>query len=455
MSNTKIVFWSITVALGGFLFGFDTAVISGAEQAIEQLWGLSVLEHGLTVSIALIGTVVGAMLGGWPSDAFGRKKTLFWIAGLYLVSALGSALAPEWYSFMFFRFVGGLGVGASSVAAPMYISEITPAEQRGKMVGLFQFNIVLGILIAYFSNYLLADIGINAWRWMLGVEAIPALAFLVLVLFVPKSPRWLVVKRGAVDEARAVLQQINPDTAEASLKAIIASGEDEMQQQSMDSLFTRQYRFPVMLAVVFAVFNQFSGINAIIYYAPRIFEMAGLGKSSALLSSAGVGLVNLIFTMIGLALIDRAGRRKLMFWGSLGLISTLLLVAWSFYGDGIGGSWVPYFLFAYIASFGMSQGAVIWVFISEIFPNRVRAAGQALGSFTHWILAALVSFSFPYITAQLGAGNTFLFFAVMMVLQLLFVLRIMPETKGTSLEALGQRQVSANPEPKPHESLVD
>ena len=437
-NNTKIIFWSITVALGGFLFGFDTAVISGAEQAIEQVWELSVLEHGLTVSIALIGTVVGAMLGGWPSDAIGRKKTLFWIAALYLVSALGSALAPEWYSFMFFRFLGGLGVGASSVAAPMYISEITPAEKRGKMVGLFQFNIVLGILIAYLSNYLLSGIGGTAWRWMLGVEAIPALAFMVLVSYVPRSPRWLVIKRGALEEARAVLLQINPDKAEASLKAIIASGEDEMQKESMDSLFSGKYKFPVMLAIVFAVFNQFSGINAIIYYAPRIFEMAGLGKSSALLSSAGVGLVNLIFTMIGLALIDKAGRRKLMFIGSLGLITTLLLVAWSFAGERVSGELVPYFLFAYIASFGMSQGAVIWVFISEIFPNRVRAAGQALGSFTHWILAALVSFSFPYVSSTLGPANTFLFFAGMMVLQLLFVWRIMPETKGTSLEDVGR-----------------
>lgn len=441
-NHTKIIFWSITVALGGFLFGFDTAVISGAEQAIEQLWDLSVLEHGLTVSIALIGTVVGAMLGGWPSDAIGRKKTLFYIAALYLISALGSALAPEWYSFMFFRFLGGLGVGASSVAAPMYISEITPAEKRGKMVGLFQFNIVLGILIAYLSNYLLAGLGDASWRWMLGVEAVPAIAFFVLLLYVPQSPRWLVVKRGDVEKARQVLMQINPARAEASLKAIIASGEDEMQKESVDSLFTKQYNFPVMLAVVFAVFNQFSGINAIIYYAPRIFEMAGLGKSSALLSSAGVGLVNLIFTMIGLSLIDKAGRRKLMFIGSLGLITTLLLVSWSFYGETVSGDLVPYFLFAYIASFGMSQGAVIWVFISEIFPNRVRAAGQALGSFTHWILAALVSFSFPYISSTLGPANTFLFFAGMMVLQLIFVWRIMPETKGTSLEEVGQQHTA-------------
>ncbi len=442
MNNIKIIFWSITVALGGFLFGFDTAVISGAEQAIEQVWHLSVLEHGLTVSIALIGTVLGAMLGGWPSDAIGRKKTLFWIAALYLVSALGSALAPGWYSFMFFRLLGGLGVGASSVAAPMYISEITPAEKRGKMVGLFQFNIVLGILIAYLSNYLLSGLGDASWRWMLGVEAIPALAFLILMRFVPRSPRWLVVKRGAIEEARAVLMQINPGRAEASLKAIIMSGEGEKQKASMDSLFSPRYKFPVMLAVMFAVFNQFSGINAIIYYAPRIFEMAGLAKSSALLSSAGVGLVNLIFTMIGLSLIDRAGRRKLMFVGSLGLITTLLLVAGSFYGDNESGTLLPFFLFGYIASFGMSQGAVIWVFIAEIFPNRVRAAGQALGSFTHWILAALVSFSFPYISATMGPANTFLFFAVMMMLQLLFVWKIMPETKGSSLEEVGRKNTT-------------
>ena len=437
MKNRKIIFWSITVALGGFLFGFDTAVISGAEQAIEELWQLSVLKHGLTVSIALIGTVFGAMLGGWPSDAIGRKQTLFWVALLYLVSALGSALAPEWYSFMFFRFIGGLGVGASSVAAPMYISEITPAAQRGKMVGLFQFNIVLGILIAYLSNYLLSDVEGSSWRWMLGVEAIPALVFVILILMVPRSPRWLVVKRGAIDEARNVLQQVQPNTAEEALKAIVASGESDLQQKSKEKLFAPQYRFPVILAIVFAVFNQFSGINAIIYYAPRIFEMAGLGKSSALLSSAGVGLVNLVFTMVGLALIDKAGRRKLMYIGSLGLITTLSLVAFSFYGEAISGSLVPYFLFAYIASFGMSQGAVIWVFISEIFPNQVRAAGQALGSFTHWILAALVSFSFPYVTSTLGPANTFLFFAMMMVLQLLFVWKIMPETKGVSLEEVG------------------
>jgi MFS transporter, SP family, arabinose:H+ symporter len=439
MKNWKLLFWSITVALGGFLFGFDTAVISGAEQAIEQVWQLTVFEHGLTVSIALIGTVAGALFGGFPSDAIGRKNTLFWIGVLYLVSALGSALATDWYSFLFFRFIGGLGVGASSVAAPMYISEIAPAHKRGKMVGMFQFNIVLGILIAYLSNYLLQNAGPGAWRWMLGIEAVPAAIFVGLMLFVPRSPRWLVVKRGAIEEARAILHQINPATADDELRAIVASKESRKAGVKLDTLFSPAYRFPVMLAVLFAVFNQVSGINAIIYYAPRIFEMTGLGKESALLSSAGIGLVNLIFTLVGLTLIDRYGRRTLMLVGSFGLILTLGLVARAFYLESFGGMLVPIYLFVYIAFFAFSQGAVIWVFISEIFPNQVRAGGQALGSFTHWFMAAVIAFSFPYISATLGGGNTFMIFSVMMVLQLIFVWKIMPETKGMALEAVGQK----------------
>ncbi|WP_225000225.1 sugar porter family MFS transporter [Cesiribacter sp. SM1] len=441
MRNRRILFWSITVALGGFLFGFDTAVISGAEQSIEKVWQLNVFEHGLTVSIALIGTVIGALFGGIPSDAFGRKNTLFWIGVLYLVSAVGSALATDWYSFLFFRFIGGLGVGASSVAAPMYISEIAPAAKRGKMVGMFQFNVVLGILIAYLSNYLLKDAGEGAWRWMLGVEAFPAAVFVGLMLFVPRSPRWLIVKRGAVEEARSVLMQIDPQTADAELKAIVDSKSSNRPGVSADRLFSRKHSIPVLLAVLFAVFNQVSGINAIIYYAPRIFEMAGLGKESALLSSAGIGFVNLLFTMVGLTLIDRVGRRKLMLIGSAGLIVTLGLVASSFYMESVGGMMVPIYLFAYIAFFALSQGTVIWVFISEIFPNQVRAGGQALGSFTHWFLAALIAFFFPYISSSLGPGNTFMIFALMMVLQLLFAWKIMPETKGTSLEKI---QVQGN-----------
>ncbi|RCR68863.1 sugar porter family MFS transporter [Larkinella punicea] len=429
----RIFFWSITAALGGFLFGFDTAVISGVEQSLQSLWGLSVWEHGLTVSMALIGTVIGAMSGGIPADRLGRKKTLFWIAILYLVSSIGTALAPEWTIFLVFRFLGGLGVGASSVAAPMYITEISPAKSRGRLVALFQFNVVLGILIAYLSNYLLAGMGAESWRWMLGVQALPSLIFLVAVLNIPESPRWLLLKKGRVEEAREVLIMIDPATAGQTLLALELSA---AQTQTKARLFSSTYKTPITLAVLFAIFNQVSGINAIIYYAPRIFEMTGLGKSSALLSSAGIGLINLIFTLISLNLIDRFGRRTLMKIGSVGLILTLGLVARAFYVQDFSGMTVPFLLFGYIAFFGFSQGAVIWVFISEIFPNEVRASGQALGSFTHWLMAAIITFTFPYLAEHFGGGNTFLFFTAMMVLQLLFVVRLMPETKGTSLEQI-------------------
>ena len=431
--HQRIFFWSVTAALGGFLFGFDTAVISGVEQSLQALWHLSVWEHGLTVSIALVGTVIGSMTGGIPAEALGRKKTLFWIAVLYLLASLGTALAPTWSVFLVFRFLGGLGVGASSVAAPMYITEISPAKSRGKLVGLFQFNIVLGILVAYLSNFLLSDVGNDPWRWMLGVQALPSLVFLVAVLNIPESPRWLLLKKGDITEARKVLLTIDPATAEQTLVAIQQSNTKEAASAR---LFSGSYNTPIMLAVLFAVFNQVSGINAIIYYAPRIFEMTGLGKSSALLSSAGIGLINLIFTLLSMNLIDRYGRRTLMKIGSVGLILMLGLVARAFYVHEFSGMTVPFLLFGYIAFFGFSQGAVIWVFISEIFPNQVRASGQALGSFTHWIMAAIITFTFPYLSERFGGGNTFLFFAIMMVLQLLFVMRIMPETKGTSLEKI-------------------
>lgn len=431
--QNSIFFWSITAALGGFLFGFDTAVISGVEQTLQQLWSLTPFQHGLTVSIALIGTVVGSFFGGIPADRLGRKKTLFWIAVSYLLSALGTALAHDWSLFLVFRFLGGLGVGASSVAAPMYITEISPARSRGKMVALFQFNVVFGILIAYISNYFLQDIPQEAWRWMLGVQAFPALLFIITVLNIPESPRWLVLKRGKTAEALSILQIIDPETAQQTLERISNSEADATQRKPQ--LFSGKYKTPVMLAVLFALFNQLSGINAIIYYAPRIFEMTGLGKDSALLSSAGIGLTNLVFTLLALNVIDRFGRRKLMFIGSVGLIVTLGLVARAFYLEDFGMT-VPILLFVYIAFFGFSQGAVIWVFISEIFPNEVRANGQALGSFTHWIMAAIVAFSFPSVAAYLGGGNTFLFFSGMMILQLLFVWKIMPETKGSSLEKI-------------------
>ena len=441
MSQKQRVFlWSITAALGGFLFGFDTAVISGVEQSLQTLWKLNVWEHGLTVSIALIGTVIGSMTGGIPAEKLGRKKTLFWIAILYLLASLGTALAPNWPIFLLFRFLGGLGVGASSVAAPMYITEISPAKSRGKLVGLFQFNVVLGILVAYLSNYLLSEMGEESWRWMLGIQALPSLIFLIAVLNIPESPRWLLLQKNQVSDAREVLNMIDPETAEQTLTAI---QESNTHTTASTRLFSGEYKTPIMLAVLFAVFNQVSGINAIIYYAPRIFEMTGLGKSSSLLSSAGIGLINLIFTLISMNLIDRYGRRTLMKIGSVGLIVTLGLVARAFYVEDFSGMTVPLLLFVYIAFFGFSQGAVIWVFISEIFPNEVRASGQALGSFTHWLMAAIITFTFPYLAEQFGGGNTFLFFAVMMVLQLLFVIRLMPETKGTSLEQL-ERTVLAH-----------
>ena len=430
--QNSIFFWSITAALGGFLFGFDTAVISGVEQTLQQLWSLTPFQHGLTVSIALIGTVIGSMFGGIPADRLGRKKTLFWIALSYLLSALGTALAHDWNLFLVFRFLGGLGVGASSVAAPMYITEISPARSRGKMVALFQFNVVFGILVAYISNYFLQDIPQEAWRWMLGVQAFPALLFIITVLNIPESPRWLVLKQGKTIEALSILEIIDPQTAKQTLQNISNSQTDA--PIGKPQLFSGKYKIPVTLAILFAVFNQMSGINAIIYYAPRIFEMTGLGKDSALLSSAGIGLTNLIFTLLALNVIDRFGRRKLMLIGSVGLIVTLGLVARAFYLEDFGMT-VPVLLFVYIAFFAFSQGAVIWVFISEIFPNEVRANGQALGSFTHWIMAAIVAFSFPSIASYLGGGNTFLFFSGMMLLQVLFVWKMMPETKGASLES--------------------
>lgn len=431
--QSSIFFWSITAALGGFLFGFDTAVISGVEQTLQQLWSLTPFQHGLTVSIALIGTVIGSMFGGIPADRLGRKKTLFWIAVSYLLSALGTALAHDWSLFLVFRFLGGLGVGASSVTAPMYITEISPARSRGKMVALFQFNVVFGILVAYISNYFLQDIQQEAWRWMLGVQAFPALLFIITVLNIPESPRWLVLKRGKTEEALSILEIIDPQTAKQTLQNISNTQADLAAVRPQ--LFSGKYKTPVTLAILFALFNQMSGINAIIYYAPRIFEMTGLGKDSALLSSAGIGLTNLVFTLLALNVIDRFGRRKLMLIGSVGLIVTLGLVARAFYLEDFGMT-VPILLFVYIAFFGFSQGAVIWVFISEIFPNEVRANGQALGSFTHWIMAAIVAFSFPSIASYLGGGNTFLFFSGMMLLQLLFVWKMMPETKGSSLEKI-------------------
>jgi sugar porter (SP) family MFS transporter len=443
MNKRKIFGWSIIVSLGGFLFGFDTAVIYGAEQAIQKFWNLSTVEHGFTISIALLGTIFGALTGSIPSDKLGRKTTLVIIATLYLIASIGTALAGNWYLFLLFRFLGGIGVGASSVTAPVYIAEVSPPDIRGRLVAMFQFNIVLGILISYFSNYLigLSSLGNVSWRWMLGVQALPSLIFFILLQFVPESPRWLFLKRNNVAEAKRILQIINPATCDEVLESIKNNDLAESASGATNKLFTSKNKFPVFLAIAFAFFNQVSGINAIIYYAPRIFEMTGLGRSSSLLSTVGIGAVNLIFTLVAVNFIDKIGRRKLMLIGSFGLIATLGLVAFNFYSHNSGGILITVYLLLYIAFFAFSQGAVIWVFISEIFPNQVRAKGQTLGSFTHWFMAAVIAFSFPSLTEKLGGGNTFLFFSIMMVIQLLFVWKIMPETKGRSLEQIERNLV--------------
>ncbi|MGK2862215.1 MAG: sugar porter family MFS transporter [Chitinophagaceae bacterium] len=441
--NKKLVFWSIVVALGGFLFGIDVAVISGAEQEIQRLWDLSDALHGQAIASALYGTIIGALFGGIPAEKYGRKNTLIVIGILYLLSAIGSALSPEVISFMLFRFVGGLGVGASSVVAPMYISEIAPAKNRGKLVATFQFNIVFGILIAYFSNYLLSNIGTDAWRWMLGVEAIPALFFVGLMFFVPESPRWLMVHKKEYQKAREILEISDPEGMDEAIASIHKSIDEEKQKESLSTFFSSRFSIPILLAFLIAFFNQMSGINAVIYFAPRVFEMAGIGKSAAFLQSAGIGLANLIFTMLGLYLIDRLGRKKLMLIGSIGYILSLGAVAAAFQFQFLGGMIVPACLFVFIASHAIGQGAVIWVFISEIFPNQVRSYGQSLGSSTHWIMAALVTAVFPIVarSPSIGPAKIFLFFSLMMVLQLLWVVFKMPETKGVPLEELEEKLI--------------
>ncbi len=437
--NGRIFFWSLTSALAGFLFGFDTVVISGAEKTIQTLWGLSPGVHGIAMASALYGTVVGSLVGGWPADRFGRKATLLWIGVLYFVGAVGSALATNVEIFIVARVIGGLGIGISTVVAPMYISEIAPPQHRGRLAGMFQFNIVFGILIAFVSNALLAGIGENAWRWMLGVAAFPSLLYALFCLGLPESPRWLLTKKGDRDGALQVLQRSQPDVPKEQIAAeaneIVAAS---TEQVSSGHFWTARLRKPILLAFLIAFFNQMSGINAILYFAPRIFELTGLAKKAALLQSIGIGVTNLVFTFVGLWLIDRLGRRTLLYIGSFGYIASLGLVAWAFFTAHY--SIVPVCIFAFIAAHAVGQGAVIWVFISEIFPNRHRAEGQTLGSFTHWIFAAALTTFFPKMVAAFPAGYIFSFFAGMMVLQLLWVRTMVPETKGVPLEQI-QRQL--------------
>ena len=434
--NSKILRISLIAALAGFLFGFDTVVISGAEKKLQLLWDSSDWFHGtIVIGMALWGTVVGAIFGGIPTNKIGRRNTLIWIGILYSVSAIGSAFANDPIMFAAARFIGGLGVGASTVAAPAYISEIAPAKDRGRLVGFYQFMLVFGILMAFVSNALLSNVGDNDWRWMVGVEAIPAIIYTLFVITVPKSPRWLLTKN-RTEEARTILATINPELTVEKLKADMDEGMNE--HSSSENIFMKKYRFPLMLAFFIAFFNQFSGINAFLYYAPRIFEAAGLGESTALLSSIGIGVTNIIFTFAGIFLIDKLGRRQLMYIGSVGYIISLSLVAAAFILEWEGMA-VPIFLFLFIASHAIGQGAVIWVFISEVFPNHLRASGQAFGSSTHWVLAAIIPSLVPFLFTEIGPGPVFAFFAFMMVLQLLFVRFFMPETKGISLEELSKQ----------------
>ena len=436
--------WSITVALAGFLFGFDTVVISGANLPVRELWNLSPWFHGLFImSMALWGTVLGSLTGGIPCDRFGRKKTLFWIGVLYFVSAVGSALSPDPYLFSFFRFIGGVGVGASSVAAPTYISEISTASNRGKLVALYQFNIVFGILIAFFSNYLLEGFqGANDWRWMLGVEGIPAILYVILVLSVPESPRWLLHKKKDEKSAFEILNRVYP---KAEVQQKIDAIKTELAKTSDEvTLFTKRYKKPLILAFLIAFFNQVSGINFILYYAPEILVKAGLATEDSLFNSISIGFVNLIFTFVGVGLIDKLGRRTLMYIGSLGYIISLSTVAWCFYASA-SPTLLLAFILVFIASHAVGQGAVIWVFISEIFPNKVRAYGQSWGTGTHWVFAALITLLTPvFLDGEDGIFKDnpwpiFAFFAFMMVLQLLFTKFMMPETKGISLEELEEK----------------
>ena len=452
--DKRILQISLTAALAGFLFGFDTVVISGANQPIKELWGTNwflgetlFTFHGIFImSMALWGTVLGSLFGGIPCDKLGRKKTLFWIGVLYFLSAIGSALATEPYSFSIFRFIGGVGVGASSVAAPIYISEISKASNRGRLTAMYQFNIVFGILIAFVSNYLIglffsAD---TAWRWMLGIEALPALIYTIMVSKIPNSPRWLLLKGKGESSILNALEKLGiaKDKAINSFWELKNSINESSQQK--EKLFSGKFKKPLFLAFLLSFFNQLSGINFVLYYAPEILERAGLASSESLFSSISIGVINLIFTFVGIALIDRLGRKQLLYIGSIGYILSLAMVGWCFY-SGSSSILLLLFILVFIASHAVGQGAVIWVFISEIFPNKVRAYGQSWGTGTHWVFAALITLLTPtFLDSEIGIFKDnpwpiFMFFSGMMVLQLLFVIFLMPETKGVSLEDLGKK----------------
>jgi sugar porter (SP) family MFS transporter len=434
--NSTLLKSTVVAALGGLLFGFDTAVIAGATQSLKTLYQLSPLGEGFTVASALVGTVIGSMLAGIPGDRYGRRDSLRMMAVLYVISALGCAFAWNWVALVTFRFVGGLAIGGSSVLGPMYIAEISPAKWRGRLVGLFQFNVVFGILLAYLSNYVLGTIGFGAaeWRWKLGITAVPAAFFFLMLFGIPRSPRWL-VKKGRIDEAREVLRQIGEENYEQELTDIVES--IDADHVTSDSLFTSKYRVPIFLAISIGMFNQLSGINAILYYLNAIFEHAGFSKVSGDLQAVAIGATNLLFTMLAMSVIDKVGRKKLLLIGSVGTALCLAGVA-AIFLTGRRENLLVWMLIGYIAFFAFSQGAVIWVYISEVFPNRVRAKGQSLGSFSHWIMNALISWTFPLMAASSG-GYPFVFFSAMMVLQFFVVLFFYPETKGISLEEMQKK----------------
>ncbi len=448
MNRNKLFQWSVVAALAGFIFGFDTVVISGANQPIKELWHTSPLFHGFFImSMALWGTVVGALFGGIPTEKFGRKKTLFWIGILFAVSALGSALAPDPYTFSFFRFIGGIGIGVSSVAAPIYISEISTPATRGRLSAMYQFNIVFGILIAFLSNYFLDGVGgENDWRWMLGVLAVPALIYTVMVMGVPESPRWLITKKNDLVKAKEILNLIGVENADNEISSIIISNQHEAALNKSSDFFSPKHNKIIWLAFMIAFFNQLSGINFILYYAPEILSLSGLGASDSLLNSIAIGGTNLLFTFVGLYLIDRLGRKTLLVIGSLGYILSLSMVAWSFYSQA-SPTFLMTFLLLFIAAHAIGQGAVIWVFLSEIFPNKIRAKGQSFGASVHWIFAGIITLITPvFLDDKKGLLKDapwiiFAFFAGMMLLQLIWVLTKMPETKNISLEDLEKKLV--------------
>jgi MFS transporter, SP family, arabinose:H+ symporter len=434
--NPVLLRSTVVAALGGLLFGFDTVVISGTTQSLTELFHLTPLSLGVTVSSALAGTIVGSMLAGIPGEKWGRRDSLRILAVLYLISAIGCGLAWNWTALVVFRVIGGLAIGGSSVLGPMYIAEIAPAKYRGRLVGLFQFNVVFGILLAYLSNYLIGTIGLGGaeWRWKLGIAALPAAIFLVMLFGIPRSPRWL-AKKGRLEEARRALRITGEENYEQELQDIVASIDAE--HHAGDTLFNGKYGLPIFLAVSIAMFNQLSGINAILYYLNQIFAQAGFNKVSSDLQAVAIGATNLIFTVVAMTMIDRVGRKKLLLTGAVGTTLCLAGVSYVFLSHSHE-NWLVWLLVAYIAFFAFSQGAVIWVYIGEVFPNRVRAAGQSLGSFTHWVMAGIISLGFPAVAAKSG-GYPFVFFSVMMALQFSVVLLWYPETKGITLEEMQKK----------------